>query len=64
MKKSTVADKGTNGKECDYCEDFRILPVEVKRGIVKTAENLLKQQQENNALLAAASRVAKKKGFA
>jgi len=56
MENSNALEKGVNGEPCDYCDDFRILSIEVKRGILKTAENLLKHQQENNALLAAASR--------
>ena len=36
----------------DFGADFKILTSGVRHMILKTAKNLLKQQQENNALLA------------
>jgi len=63
MKNSNTIHERVNGESYDYRDDFMILSGEIKRGIVKTAENLLKQQQESNALLAAASR-HEEKGFA
>ena len=43
--------KKENAEMYDFGADFKILTSGVRRIILKTAKNLLKQQQENNALL-------------
>ena len=39
----------------DYCTDFKTLPSEVKRTLIKTAKNLLKQQEKDNSMAAVIS---------
>jgi hypothetical protein len=43
---------GADGQPYDYGKNFKVLSVNEKRRILKTAKTLLKQQKENNALLA------------
>jgi len=52
--KNKAAKVEIKGDFCDYGNDFQVLPAGERRGILRAAKTLLKEQNKVKSLLAAA----------